>query len=201
MTEKPVRRAIIIEAIGLAMSVSMASSASTGALPRLTAIHELTVPKERLSAGCALSPAASVHLDGNTVRGGLWAGLPIATNPWAGTDAPIMASLREHLDPPLLPDGPPLTTRESTRYRLHLADDIEEAYAAIYLQSESSPLVIVYGLKFTSTEKAFKFWNDARVSRNPRVIGIAVGPIVAVVEGDGGQCFRAVGAYVKSLAN
>jgi len=96
----------MIEAIGLAMSVSIALSASTGALPRLTAIHELTVPKERLSARCALSPAASVHLDGNTVRGGLWAGLPIATNPWAGTDAPIMASLREHLDPPLPPDGP-----------------------------------------------------------------------------------------------
>jgi hypothetical protein len=185
----------------LAMSIPMASSAAIGVLPRLTAMQELTVPKARLPAGCALSPAPSVHLDGNTIRGGLWAGLPIATNPWAGSDASLMASLREHLDPPLLPDGPPLSRGESARYRLRLADDIEEAYAAIYLQSESSPLVVVYGLRFASAEMALEFWGHARASRNPRAVGIAIGPIVAVIEGDGGQCFQAVGAYVKSLTN
>jgi hypothetical protein len=103
-----------------------------------------------------------------------------------------------------MPDGPPLTRRQNSHYRLHLAEGLEEAYAAIYTQSEPAEfepgreLIIVYGLRFAA-ESAVDRRSDT--SKNPRIIRVVIGPVVAVVHGDGGRCFEAVGAYLKSLAN
>lgn len=121
----------VIKAITLATSIAIAPGAAQSVLPRPVTLHDLTVPTDRLPTGCALSPAASLPLDGKRVRTGLWAGLPIAMNPWTGTDRPLIASIRERMDgPTLTPDGPPPTARELSRYRSRLADGVEEAYAA-----------------------------------------------------------------------
>lgn len=190
----------MLKAIVLAMSITVAPGAAQVILPRPVTMQDLTVPKERLPAGCALSPADSVALEGNRVQGGLWTGLPITTNPWAGTDRRAVASIRERMEgPAMLPDGPPLTAREFSRYRLQLADPVKEAYAAIYKQSEPEP-ILVYALWFLSTERPADRSSDTPPSKNPRVIRMAIGPIVTVVHGDGGHCFQAVGAYLKSLA-
>ena len=101
----------MIKAIVLAMSIAMASGVAQGVLPRAVTMQDLSVPTERLPAGCALSPADSVPLERPVDRS-------------SGT----------------LP------------------------------------------------------------SKNPRVVRVAIGPIVTVVHGDGGQCFQAVGTYLKSLA-
>jgi hypothetical protein len=58
---------------------------------------------------------------------------------------------------------------------------------------------VVFGLKFSSAENAPDFLSKARALKTPRVVSVAVGPIVAAVSGDGGQCFQAIGAYLKSL--
>jgi hypothetical protein len=101
----------------------------------------------------------------------------------------------------MLPDGPRLTAREFSRYRLQLADGVTEAYAAIYKQSEpEQESILVYALRFLSTERPVDRSSETPPSKNPRVIQVAIGPIVTVVHGDGGQCFQAVGAYLKSLA-
>src|SRR5687768_14259440 len=142
------------------MSIAMTSDAAQSSGSRVVTMQELTVPPERLPTGCVLSPAQSVRLEGNRVRGRNWAGLPIPTNPWAGTDAPLIASIRERVDGPvLMPDGPPLTARQSARYRLHLAEGVEEAYAAIYTQEgpaefEPRDVIVVYGLRFPDAERA-----------------------------------------------
>jgi hypothetical protein len=116
-------------------------------------------------------------------------------------DRRIVASIRERIDGPVLaPDGPPLSPREFSRYRSKLADGVDEAYAAIYLQSEQD-LTVVYSLRFASTERPADRWSDTRTSTNPRLVRIAIGPIVTVVSGDGGPCFQAVGAHLRSLAN
>lgn len=188
----------MVRTIVLALVMGTAVAA-TQDVRRPFTLQDLTVPVGDLPGACALSPAASARISGNTVRGGLWAGLPISTNPWAGSDPPVIASIRELIDPPLLPDGPPLTTRESARYRFRLADGIDEAYAAIYAESDSRSLVVVYGLRFSSAEHASGFLRDARALKTRRVVSVAIGPIVAVVSGDGGQCFQAVGAYLTSL--
>lgn len=188
----------MVRTIVLALVMGTAVAA-TQDVRRPFTLQDLTVPVGDLPGACALSPAASARISGNTVRGGLWAGLPISTNPWAGSDPPVIASIRELIDPPLLPDGPPLTTRESARYRFRLADGIDEAYAAIYAESDSRSLVVVYGLRFSTAEQASSFLRDARALKTRRVVSVAIGPIVAIVSGDGGQCFQPVGAYLKSL--
>jgi hypothetical protein len=150
-------------------------------------LSDLTVPQERLPAGCALAPGRSIDLR-------------ITANPWIGTDRPVVASIRERVDGPVLvPDGPPLTPGESARFRLQLADGVEEAYAAVYEHTEPE-LIVVYGLRFGSTASSDEMLRHRRILENPRVARIAIGPILAVVHGEGGPCARAIRAYLASLA-
>jgi hypothetical protein len=195
----------MIRALIIATSVLIPAAAEQGiqtaGRPPVT-LGDLTVPQERLPAGCAVSPSDTVRLDGNRVQGGLWTGLPIDTNPWIGTDRHVIATIRERMDGPVLaPDGPPLSARQLSEYRLQLADGVEEAYAAVYRQSEpGSELAIVYGSKFSSAERAVERSSVKRATENPRVVRLPIGAIVVVLHGDGGQCFQAIGAYLKSLA-
>ena len=176
-------------ALVLAMSVAITISAAQTAPPRTITLRDLTVPAERLPVGCALSPAPSLRLDGNRVRSGLWAGFP--ANPWVGTDRRLMASIRELIDgPAAVPDGPPLDAKELSRYLGQLADGLEEAYAAVYMQADAN-LITVRAVKFVPGEKPL-----ARARSGT----IRIGSIVALVTGEG-ECFQAVGAYLGSLAN
>lgn len=186
----------MVKGIILAMSIAIAPGLPQSVLPRPISMNDLTVPQDRLPAGCTLSPTASVRLDGNRVRGGLWAGLPIPINPWTGADSRVVASIRERVDgPTLVPDGPPPTAREISRSRLLLADGVEEAYAGIYLMQSEPKLIVVYGLRFAVTKRPFYPPSTASNHR------FAIGPIDVLVSGDGGQCSQAVEAYLKSLAN
>src|SRR5262245_14329073 len=101
----------------------------------LCAAQELTVPRERLPTECALADSRSGY-----------AGLRLPTNPWTGTDPSLIAEIRERVEgSPSLPDGPPMSPREAARFRLGLANGIEEAYAAVYQDAELKQLVPVYG--------------------------------------------------------
>jgi hypothetical protein len=186
----------MVKGIIVAMSIALAPGVIQSVLPHPVSMNDLTVPQDRLPAGCTLSPTDSVHLDGNRIRGGLWAGLPIPSNPWTGTDRPIIASIRERMDgPPVQPDGPPLDRRAASSYRLLLADGVEEAYAAIYLMQSDPTLIVVYASRFAATRRPFY---HSRAASNHR---FEIGSIDAVVSGDGGQCSLAVEAYLKSLAS
>jgi hypothetical protein len=189
----------MVKALIFAVLVAQASTLAQSVPRRPVMLPDLTVPLERLPAGCALSPAPLAHLDGQPWRMGLWASLPIPANPWVGIDKPLIASIRERMEGPMLmPGGPPPSAREFTRERLHFADGVDEAYAAIYLDSESN-LTVVYASRF-SADNAADIRSSAPASNNPRLIRVALGLMGVVVSGDGGACFRA-GAYVMSLAN
>jgi hypothetical protein len=112
----------------------------------------------------------------------------------------LVASIRERMEPTVTPDGPPPSRSEAASFRLHFADGVEEAYAAIYEQSETE-LIVVYASRFASSEKAVESRSYSGWSNNPTVIRVAMGPIVAMVQGDVGPCFNAVGAHLRSLAN
>ena len=190
----------MIKAVILAMAVATTVTSSETAFPRTVSMRDLTVPAERLPEGCVLSPAPSVQLDSGRVRFGLWAGFP--TNPWIGTDRRLVASIREHIEGPVaVPDGPPLDAKELARYLGQLADGVEEAYGAVYMQSDAG-LITVSAMRLAPGEKpsARAHFSDTAASRHPGMIRVAIGPIVAIVTGDG-ECFQAVGAYLKSLAN
>jgi hypothetical protein len=184
-------------------SVALAIGAAQDSGSRVVRMQELTVPAARLFPGCGLSPA-SPDQTGNSVRPRNWAGLNIPTNPWAGTDKPLTATIRQRISgAPLTPDGPPLTARESASYRLHLAEGVDEAYVAIYSQPETADhndVIVVYALRFLSSTMPDDIARVLRQSDNPRIIRVSLGQVVVVVHGDGGPCFQAVEAHVKALA-
>jgi len=166
----------------------------------IAALGDLTVPPDRLPPGCAPPPSRVERADGATVRGDLWAGLPISRNPQTSSEPKLIVEVRERLEGPrLIPDAPALTARDAARFRIHLADGIDEAYAAIYRQPDSHEMVVVYGLRFPDARGAAEFWSTARSARNPRGTALVSGPIVAAVSGPGGACYDAVAAYVDSL--
>ena len=175
-------RLINVIVAGLAMAIAIDGSGAQ--MP--VSLSDLTVPQDRLPADCTLSRRASI-------------GLRIATNPWVGTDRPMVASIRERVDvPPPMPDGPPLTPADAARFHLQLADGVEEAYAAVYDQSAAQGIV-VYGLRFASATSANALLRDRRIRENPNVTRMAMGSILAVVHGDGGPCAQAIGTYLQSL--
>jgi|ERR1051326_2408158 hypothetical protein len=159
-------------------------------------LSDLTVPADRLPTGCALSPTPSVKLDGNTYRGGLWAGLP--SNPWTGTDAMRIASIAGVFTPPArMPDGPPLDGKDAALFRLRLAEGIDEGYEAVYLPSDSNMLLIVYGLRFPAVASAQSFFRQSRFAQDQRAVQTS--SIVALVSGPEGECLDSVLAHIRAL--
>jgi hypothetical protein len=157
--------------------------------------HLLTVPQKRLPAGCGLAPR-SISLGNGRVRM-LWAGLPIQTNPWTGTDRFTIASIGTRLGgPPLTPDGPLLIGSQARRYFLRTADDVEEGYAAFYFEQSDAAIIGVYALKFTDIASNIERF-DNREPPNAHLVKI--GRTVAFVSGNGGRCFEAVEGYLKTV--
>jgi hypothetical protein len=158
--------------VGVAMFMALGPAAIVAAPQTL---RELTVPAAQLPEECRLVDAPSRTADGE-VRGGLWAGLRISSNPWMGSDPAVIAAIRERMEPPAdVPDGPPLSPVERARFRLRLADGVESAYAAVYGDT-ADRLTIVLGLKHT---------NDPHVA-------VKVSPAA-------GACADAVGVHVKTV--
>jgi hypothetical protein len=192
--------AVLVAAAYVAMMVATAANEAArahaqGAFP----LTDLTVPAERLPTGCSLSPSPWIRSSDNRVRTGLWAGLPISSNPWTGTDRAIVASIVERvIDPPRLPDGPPLTSRELARFRLRLADGVEEGYAAVYTDGGLS-LITVNALRYSDITQLPSWRNPERV--RPGSFRLTFGRTVLVVSGEDGPCLQAVGAHVKELAS
>jgi hypothetical protein len=147
-----------------------------------------------------LTPSAFVREAGNRMRGGLWASLPIRSNPSTSSEAPLAAEIRERIEGPIVtPDPPALSPRDAARYRVKLAEGIAASYAAIYQPPDSSELVVLYGLQFADAAAAQEFWSHARAAGNPRATGVVLGPMVAVATGPNGACLDAVAAHLRSL--
>ena len=166
----------------------------------IAALGDLTVPPDRLPAGCAPPPSAVERQDGNQYSSGLWAALPISHNPQSSTEPKLIAEGRERLGGmPLIPDVQGLSARDAARFRLRLAEGIDEAYAAIYRDTAAPALIVVYGLRFPNARDADEFWSGARAAKIPGVAAVVSGAIVAAVAGPSGACRDAVTAHLTSL--
>jgi hypothetical protein len=180
-------------AVSVAIGVISAATQSQTSL----ALDPLTVPADRLTAGCTVSPSPTkTALGGGRMHGGLWAGLPIDANPWRGDDPATVAAIRERVvAPPRVPDTPLLTRGELARWRLQLADDVEEAYAAIYADSGTS-LITVYGVRFKTTDIP----TLPRRERRPGTSWLPRDRTVIAISSGGGECSEAVRSYVTEIA-
>jgi hypothetical protein len=128
-----------------------------------------------------------VRIEGSRFRVGLWAGF--TANPGIGTERRLIASIRELVDGPIaVPDGPPLDAKGLSSYYGQLANGVEAAYGAVYLQSDAD-LITVQALKFAPGEQLSRKVNS---SDSPAITRVAIGPIVAIVTGQG-QCAWLVG--------
>ena len=154
----------------------------------------LTVPAARLPQGCSLPASASASMDGGKFRMGLWAGLPIASNPWRGTDSFVAAAIRERMiGNALVPDGPPPSRQEIATAKLQLADDVEEAYAAVYAD-EQFRLIAVYA----TTRKVTAPPPVADKTRPRGGMRLTVGRTEIAVLGDG-ACLDAIQVHLFDL--
>jgi hypothetical protein len=184
-------QAFLFAKIGVALASICGAAQGREAIP----MSALTATQDRLPAGCALTPNRTERFADGRILGGLWGGLPIPANPWSGMDRPRIATIRERIDgPPLTPDAPPLTRAELARFRMVLADGVDEGYAAFYRPSQGD-VIGVYGLKFKEAET-----NRHPPSRSRSQNLISIGLVTAFVAGNDSPCFRAVSAHVQSLA-
>lgn len=159
-------------------------------------LDSLTVPADRLTEECRLSHSRSMSIDATLVRSGLWAGLPITSNPWKGNDPVPAAAIRERIDPAMVPDGPPLSVTEAARFRLRQADDVVEAYAAIYALTDSG-LVTVYAVTLKNARNVRP--GDAAKQR-PGRLDFVRGRTHVTVAGARGPCFDTVAEHVREVA-
>ena len=111
--------------------------------------------------------------------------------PWYGSDQRPMAAIRERLAPPLvpIPDGPPLNARDAAAFGLHLADDLDQAYAAMYVSSKE--IIAVMGARFLDEAQA------KDVARRKGLL--RAGRLVVGISGGTSDCHTAVLAHVTRL--
>jgi hypothetical protein len=142
---------------GLPVAVILAQ----GVPPRPVTLTDLTVPRERLPQGCALSTAPV---------------LGIPTNPWNIADPAALGSLRRSMgEVPAVTDAP-LTRRDASRYLSLLAEGVEEGYAAVYAQGDPEQRTIVQAVRFTRRNIY-----PASPVKAPNTVRFEIGRIVVVV--------------------
>lgn len=176
------------QAVAVIVTALLGGGAQT--VPAPLPMSALQVPAAALPSGCVLSPAASESANGR-FRGGLWANLPIGTNPWFGSDAEVIATIRERIRMvPMTPDIP-ATRSEAARYRQSLANGIDEGYAAVY-RGPGIDLIVVYALR----PRAGQVLNGPGAGIAER---FDVGGLIVRMVGTSDTCAPAIAGHLRSL--
>jgi hypothetical protein len=178
------RRVGAMAALRLSRVVALGIVLSTAGIPAQSPIvfENLTVPPARLVAGCRLSPSPAV----------LAATPAVPSNPWRGDDRLLVATIREGITgSPPLPDGPPVSKAELARFRLQLADDVEEAYAATYSDAGANR-VTVFAVRFKTGVPDL----PRRAAAPRESIRLVRDRTVVVASGLAGPCFQSIAAYL-----
>jgi acetylornithine deacetylase/succinyl-diaminopimelate desuccinylase-like protein len=171
--------------------------------PAPVALSSLTVPEARLPAGCRLKPAdpaTATSTRGDVIRAAPFGPRP-PTNPWAGSDRGLAAGIRQRIEGPTQePDAPPLDRRAANAYRMKWADNVVEAYWAIYQSADGSP-IDVRAVRFSDPDLA-----DPGPPPGTRSVHrgaqtrLVVGSSVVLISGSReNTCHTAIADYIRSL--
>ncbi len=156
-------------------------------------LDALTAPASARPVGCELSPSSAVTPPDGRTTVGLWGSLPIASNPWRGTNPLTIAAILDRVGGSSeLPDGPPPTARQLPRYRMYQVDEVAEAYVAVY-STPAGDLHTVYAVRFKQAGRAADL--DAATRSGFHIVS---GDTFIEVDG-GGSCGEAVVAHIKQL--
>ncbi len=181
----------VLSLVVLAFTTTLTGFPSQSTVAVGLTLDTLTVIKG-LPAGCSLATDKPVI--------GLNLPVQIDSNPWRGTDRSILASIREVMyGSPRLPDGPPLSAAELSRFLFRLSHGIDEGYVALYQQQGSEDLE-VRALTFSKGEPFPRHGNMARIDSR-RVVWLESGRTAIVLYGDESPCFSAIQSHLRSLTN
>jgi hypothetical protein len=171
-------------------------------------LNALTVPHEVLPSRCALSQPVpgsvrSAHAEGARTVVSSVGSAAFPTNPWSGTDRKLVTEVRKAMDgTPRLPDGPPLEPADAEAFLLKLADDVVEAYRAVYVSADGAE-VGVWAVRFNDDALAKPEPPPGMINpptrrgfRNRVVQGATV---VLVTAPSPNECVRAIDGYIRSL--
>lgn len=156
----------------LAVVAVCAGSLARPSAQAATSLAVLTVPIERLPAGCRLEP-----VDPNATGAARFVMSPgVRENPWLGTRRPTLANLRQVVDGPGGPryglSGPALHER--------LADDVTEGYRARYV-APAGQKVEVYAVRFRDPALTRAASMNRLITDPPERPRIVVGSIAVLV--------------------
>jgi hypothetical protein len=180
------------------LGLVVASLPSTAHVQTATAdlTSSLAVPAAALPEGCALAPSPSERVEGPSVRFGFWGGLPIRSNPWAGTESRPLVEIRTRMfGAPRMADAPP-DARLAAQMQRQLVEGLS-GYAAFYRQGQA--LVHVYALQSPEPLE----WNRWSPADGVGTMGqaasrIKIGKVAVLMLGDSGPCFTAVAQHLRA---
>jgi hypothetical protein len=141
---------------------------------------DLTVPQDRLPAGCQLETRSTDE--------GKRFPLGLPTNPWWGTDPELVARVQAMA----VGAAPAVGNNRPTVPTTILAS---EAYAAFYQTDDPADRAAVFAVRFDAPE-------EARLLASLRGKGMTrqVGPFTVTTSGPPRTCWQAVMAHLSSLA-
>ena len=163
----------------------------------------VTVPDDRLPAGCTLMPLEPQPSGGpqGVVVIPRDFGPSTPTNPWSGSDRRLAAAIAQRVDGMApQPDGPPLDRSASAAFALKWADQVVEAYRATY-RSADGFLIDVYAVRFDDPALALPN-PPAGLRKMSRDVTsrVVLGPSVVLISTAANNgCFQAINDYVRSL--
>ena len=163
-------------------------------------LSTLTVPEDRLPAGCQLKPV--VPRPPMPPQGGVVVvSGDSEPNPLISRERRVATHIKWLVDgAPPVPDGPPLMPRAAAAWSSRWAEDVVEAYRATYRRADES-LVTVAAMQFDDERLATAEppFGARRVARGT-TSRIVLGPTVVQISADEtSDCFRAIETYLRSL--
>lgn len=190
-----------------AVSIVCASAGPSAQTP--VDLQTLTVPAERLPAGCALRPDAPadpqpavVQADGALrVRTSRTVAFSAPENPWSGSDRRTVVTLRRLIEPsPELPDAPPLTMAERSELERRWVEHVTDGYWALYESPEGAVEVVAIAFDDPKLAAASPSVRDQQHTPSATSARILLNNVVVALRGaSSGACFEAVAAHVRSL--
>lgn len=185
-------------AVACSVAVVAALAVPASAQPAARALEALAVPPGTLAAGCVLIDAPSERTGQGQVRSGLWADLPIRSNPWLGDDPRVLTEIRTRMFGPDMVKDAPADRRSATHMQRTLVEGMS-GYAAFYRQGDAR--VAVYALRPDSQHRWTRPQPPLSEPVGDRAVArISIGAAAALVVGDSGPCFESVEQHLRDLA-
>lgn len=178
--------------------VLMVATTSVGARAQSASrLETLTPAASALPAGCAYVPSPTERIGERQLRSGLWGGLPIRSNPWAGDTWRPVSEIKNRLFGPSLMKDAPADLRSAAALERSLVTGMS-GYAAFYVDGDAR--IAVYAL--SRGEEPLRWTpspvGSAEPGTGPAAVKLGNRQVAVLVTGDRGPCFTAIEQHLRT---